>query len=1274
MSSSVGKLGGRPACEAGKLIVQVVGKDHPAGQKLVIYDDKDREQQEWLTKQGKEEVIADELCSSVLHLWDWSGQPKRHLWLEIAAQTGGPIRVPLCDDLRVTPRQADTQWNQIVPVLPFTALRGARSPYDLGTPVLCRPGYLYAFYRNRLWRELEIRTDSSKTLFHDIDVARYRTAQGIKAEVRQATGQALEEIWLPARWNNQNVQDLLLCYSEVQLGAARLNFLERNPGELARRCQAFGLQVGARSFRDVYHGKPNGAAMLERFSQYDARDIVAVSNSGPVQAARLNLDGRAFPLALVAPQRARAQVFEYLLEHPGRYVCDLSGQFPDQEYRRAMAFLNQGMLGEKSGSTLLLELGAVADALARSQKPPASPAGGEPTAEENVWQAQPASADVLASVRPRQLCGVLLDDARYRMRHLESRIDNHRHLLKLCARHAALQPNHGSALLIQQLVIARTVQGKSNPLHKEISRISRQGLCDINRNTAVLERMEAWQGVMAAQGLLRESLEQARSVATLADHLSLDGFQYLGALHATVRTLACLALNPSQIDPLAPTGDLNDATGGGSPICPAVSEGQKFLAKLQQDTQSALHRMLWPEASEALVCKIYEAKPGTPNPGTGQFRGDELAKLENTEVPAAAQMVTIDEAMLGALTAGASLDSFLTLSGKNINGALMGVFDTLQGAVEVAQDAVNGARQRESQASAASGAAQQSAQRASDRLAQTKQRLGQQGRPITVDLHGRGLQQLRSMMPETFGYSIFVRRNQFNSSTHYLFGMEDLPTRTQMATRYYGEFLDPKGKILGSTDRKRVTGTGVERSEHWVIAIPRDKSTARLVGEMNKRLTAALAADATAEVATEEARMRGAALTEAVGVLQGQKSARAFRILNSTPFPVAVLMLELWNVRAEINNYYLNSREKGATRTDWGGVSAVLDLLIALEALTVKLVGNQSVLAMARKATFRIPKVIVEAMGKLGVSIIQQATVRLAVQSAAGLIFCGVSLYDAWYAWQWNDQAMYGYLLIASGALIGTVGGWLAGSATFMGLTPAGWLGLLLVGIGAGLVYMLSSTPLQDWLSNGPFGEGGGEKTAHLRRPDEAFYRLVGVLADIRIAIQPNPLFEPTAKLDINEQTPFSVRQANTIIRLESALPGLLANLGSVAIRAECRLRPLHTVNVKGEPAFTRPLPATTAVPQLPVAQRLFPDALELYFRTPAANVVQPLARPSQFLSQRWAVRAQFVLQGSGQTRIFPTPGIKAAVVYGPEYAKADFGSTGRPFWADEETNKAING
>lgn len=103
MSAPVGSLSAGPACEAGKLIVQVIGKDHPASQKVVLSDDTSQ------ALKGKPEPLEKDLCSSVLHVWDCSGQAKRQLWLEITSTQGKPIRLPLLDNVRTTPRQADAQ-------------------------------------------------------------------------------------------------------------------------------------------------------------------------------------------------------------------------------------------------------------------------------------------------------------------------------------------------------------------------------------------------------------------------------------------------------------------------------------------------------------------------------------------------------------------------------------------------------------------------------------------------------------------------------------------------------------------------------------------------------------------------------------------------------------------------------------------------------------------------------------------------------------------------------------------------------------------------------------------------------------------------------------------------------------------------------------------------------------------------------------------------------------------------------------------------------------
>ncbi|WDG81644.1 hypothetical protein PUP68_31505 [Pseudomonas chlororaphis] len=1261
MSAPVGSLSSGPACEAGKLIVQVIGKDHPASQKVVLCDDANKE------LKGKPEPQDKDLCSSVLHVWDCAGQAKRQLWLEIASTQGKPIRLPLLDNVRTTPRQADAQWNQLVPVLPFVALPGSKSAYDLGTPVLARAGYVYVFYQNKLWRELEVRITEGKTTYHDVDVAHYRQGKSFKAGERKASGQPLEDIWLPAIWNNQRVHDLRLCFCEIQLNAPRLQRLEQDAKLRDQRCKSFDLSCSNARFKERYKDKPDGKAMLQAFSNFDVRNYANQTAATQATVVRRNLDLGAFPLSVAAPQRPREPGYEWLLDHPGRYLCDLAGQFPATASQQAKAFLAQCAQGSSPERTELLELSAIADALEASLPAPKAEPGSkpEPAAETaDLWQAQASVPDALTKARQRQICGILLEDPRYRLRHLKQRLETHHELLKLCARHATQQVNHASALLVQQLVVPRNLQGKPNPLHASLEKLGTKGKQDINRCTATVERAMVWQHMNSAQNLLAESFQQTMTQQALADHLSLDGFDYVSALFVISQTVAALAAPPSRLDPLAPSGDVVDAVSGVSLYSPKASPGQTYLASLANDANAPLHVMLWPECDMERVCTPYKVPTKTAeNQGDGQFRATELAKNENKPAPTAEKQTTLDASIVANLLAGASFNSFLITSGKNLNGALLSIYDTLQGAVDTALAAIDTPRTAAAQAATDARTSNDASTQASERLERSRANLGARARPVNVRLHAQGVEQLRSMLPNTFGPAYFMRRSQVTQN-YYLFGLEDLPSREAVPRTFYGEFLDRRGRLLGSTDRARMPATGVETAEHLVLVIPRNHSTAQLVSNMNKQLTAAQQSAAGASAANIRLTEANTALADALDQHSTRSNALAFRILNSRPFSVGVLMLELWNVNAEAQSVEQNTREKGSLRTVVGVTGSYIDLIIAMEALTVKLAGTQSVLASTRKTLFEISERNAEKwLGKtIAERITKAVTARLIAQSISGIVFAGLSLYDAWYAWQWNDNAMYGYLLMAGGALVGVASG-LITATPVLGLHPLGWLALLLIGAGAGLVLWLSSTPLEDWLANGPFGSEGGSAAQHLLDPQEALYRLIGLLAGIGIKIDKNPLYQADAKLDPNGKYPFPVRTANTVIRIESRLPGLLGSIGSLGIQADCRLCEVVTTYFRG-----MPLPGEKKVPNTSSdfqAQRLHPDALELYVNTPTMVV-----RGTSGHGFLWAVRAQFVLKNQSESRYFPAPGVKDPTRYGPAYAKADFNKTNQPFWADEQTHK----
>ncbi|WP_189667249.1 hypothetical protein, partial [Pseudomonas amygdali] len=94
--------------------------------------------------------------------------------------------------------------------------------------------------------------------------------------------------------------------------------------------------------------------------------------------------------SLAAPQRARQPGYERLLDHPARYLCDLSGQFPVESFREAKAFLAQAGRGVAVQDVRHLEMTAMADALLASL--PVDDVA-EPVDAGVLWEAQAGVVD-----------------------------------------------------------------------------------------------------------------------------------------------------------------------------------------------------------------------------------------------------------------------------------------------------------------------------------------------------------------------------------------------------------------------------------------------------------------------------------------------------------------------------------------------------------------------------------------------------------------------------------------------------------------------------------------------------------------------------------------------------------------------------------------------------------------------------------------------------------------------------------------------------------------
>ena len=1253
MNAKVGSLSGNPACEAGKLIVEVIGKDHPPEQRVVIYDETDHELQEWLTQQAKQELVADSQRSSTLHIWDWQQQPKRHLWLEIEAERGSPIRVPLMDDTRITPRQRERQWNCIVPVVPMSTMLGISANHQHREyPVHMRPGFIYLFYRGKVWRELEIRQAEGEVTYHDVRLSDFRNGDRFLDGARTASGNGLSEIWLPAKWNNRAAPDVEVAYAEVQWPAVRLNAMERNARLRRARCNRLGLAVAERSFGNTTY--------------------------------RASSQQQAFYLQNVPAHRPREPAREWLLDQPLKYLHDLSGQYPVQSLQYAQQVHQRHERGEPNpGPThpqqtqddLRPETGAWAvvlgDTLQNLQHVCSA------TNEREHWQAAAAETDMLATVKKRQIAGVLVEDGLYRMRHLLARTNQAQAVLQLCAQRATFHSHHASALLIQRMMVPPHIGGQSNPLHRFISQVSQEGRQQIDLCSGQHARQLAMTCLKAAQDNLAAWLEQAANQHALGDHFCLEGLDYAGAFQLCSQLFVCLARTADQQDPFLAAGD-----------APRTSAGRRLLCKIAQSASQPLHRMLWPEADDDTLLKPYQAVQ-TPNNGEGHYRADALNQVAQLNSPPGEEPATLEGNTLAGLM---QQPEFLLLpSAKSGAAALITVWENLSSALKEAQKELSGASTEYVQA------ADQSRRRQLDvhdhesdlhheqeRSNVLKEELGNQAFPAKYRLYTKDLQMLRSMLQQDFGDMVFIRRTAANQKNYYFFGLTDLPAAPQNARRVFGELLDMEGQLLASSKGRTANRAGIDQQaqELLLLAIPKNHRTARLIGELNRQIAEELRIQNDLQQARERREAARGRLSEANNALKQaqerlaqqergwRRSARG--VLGSTAFPAGVLILEFFNVQAEFEARRANARNKSGLRAFGGIFSSGVDLVLAMELLANKVAHNHPLVQhiqakYVERVVLRIAPKVAEVFGD---RLIKEVTGKLAFQTFAGTLFVGVSIYDALHEASLGDNAAWGYGLMAVGGLVGVIGGFFTASgAAFLGMGPVAWATLLLILAGAALVWWLDDSPIEEWLTNGPFGSNRSAKVPHLwNDPQEAFYRLVSLFAGIRIRIGANPeQARHSGAMGLLDPAEYhAMRRSNTQVRIESNLPGLAATLGSANINAVSQLRSSsHRLN----PRDMTQSSSHSLSPIQPLAQRLYPDALELFYEVPVSQSM-PRTPPHRWQTYTLAVRAQVILQGVDRTWAFPAPPPTDVLRYNPDrHDKPEFSKTNRPFWADEQTH-----
>ncbi|MBF8221912.1 toxin VasX [Halomonas sp. 328] len=596
---------GNLACESEKLFIQVMGKDHPAGHEIVIVDAHSGERLEAF---GEADTEALPNPVSVLHQWCWQGYQRVDAQLHIASENGDPIRLPLLERLFKSPRKPRLQDNVIQPVLPMALWQGLERNARHALPL--RPGYVYVFYGDKLWREIEAsaNAESGQMEFRDIDLAAHRDGdERYRDDRRPAVGVALEEVWLPCRANERHIDGgVRLAYSEVQWSAARINYLLADSHAQRTRCHAVNLS--------------------------STNDFA--------------LPGQLYSLSNDEPQRLRIGLAEQHTATPNALTQDLIGDYlsrlrdqATEELTRfdagdsARAAADEGMrsgngYGEPAGPLYL-------QASARCQVLKARMAqdGDDSDAVNAIWDGLGEAQDCLVDAREREIPGLVLVDTLFELRHSLHGCRAALEYLQQIPALAAQDEFYECAALVNQTILKRHDKaGQANALRRFADKADLSDSGELQRILRHAQRELARGQLEVYQARLHGLLLSREGNALLADLFSLEGHDYLGAYALVADLLEALRDSPGDADPL------NDDP----PTSP--TRPQRFLVDVLRDgSRYTLHAMLFPSNEETPLEVPLVLPEEEENPGDGRVRLKALAQQAEQEFPTAEDDLQLQE-------------------------------------------------------------------------------------------------------------------------------------------------------------------------------------------------------------------------------------------------------------------------------------------------------------------------------------------------------------------------------------------------------------------------------------------------------------------------------------------------------------------------------------------------------------------------------------------------------------------------------------------------------
>ncbi|GAA0845202.1 hypothetical protein GCM10009113_17990 [Marinobacter szutsaonensis] len=500
---------------------------------------------------------------------------KRSLVLELQGESKKVV-IPVIESEKIGPQalkppQREYQGNLMVSVHPTLFCDAGEltrnrpvSGFDEAIPAPMRTGWIYIFFRGRLWRELSVMTvNDGAPVMRDTDLAPVRASTPDRANDRVPVGPEIDVIQVPARLLGCDVCDeIQLAFSETQWAWHYVQAMEEDQSLRNQRCRDAGA---VRAFLGRHPGHPG-----TDWCRMDA----------------------------MPPMRSREHTIEREHTCPGHWLRDVNG--------RETGSAQQALVAQREA---IESDDASVDADYFIETPFLFPGWRHTHLRGGRLRDLTEGTDAFASLRDRDLLTLHLRDPLQAARHLVGQVNASLALLLALVDNVKKRPFGVTAELFHNNFRRRVLpDGRDNPLYIDggwfDNRLDDSEEGRLCRTIYDVERRAIREFVKEAQVAIVRMLENTQPeslTAVLRDLFALETGNAVAGFYQTVPILQVLSLPAGRIDPLLLPQEVDEEAG----------QSAEMLALRIARGEHPVGTMLLPFDKNRQECQIGDANAET---------------------------------------------------------------------------------------------------------------------------------------------------------------------------------------------------------------------------------------------------------------------------------------------------------------------------------------------------------------------------------------------------------------------------------------------------------------------------------------------------------------------------------------------------------------------------------------------------------------------------------------------------------------------------------------